>query len=111
MIYLLNERILKLPDFHRWMKKNKITDNVIYDAVEEMRNGLIDAELGGYVVKKRIPIPGRGKRGGARTLLATNKYNRWIFLFGFQKNAKDKISAKDLEALRELSLDLLGFSD
>jgi hypothetical protein len=39
-----------------------------------------ELELGAGVVKKRIALPGRGKSGGARTLLATNKGNRWFFL-------------------------------
>jgi len=46
-----------------------------------MEKGLIDAELGGGVVKKRVPLPGRGKSGGTRTLLATNKRDLWFFVF------------------------------
>ena len=42
---------------------------------------------------KRLALPGRGKRGGARTLVATNKGNRWFFLFGFEKNARANITA------------------
>jgi hypothetical protein len=38
-----------------------------------MANGLIDADLGGGIVKKRIALPGQGKRGSTRTLLATNR--------------------------------------
>jgi hypothetical protein len=41
-------------------------------AVEETAAGLIDADLGGRVYKKRVPLPGRGKRGGARTLIGTD---------------------------------------
>lgn len=50
-----------------------------------MERGLIDADLGGGVYKKRIALPGRGKRGITRTLIATNRANRWIFLTGFEK--------------------------
>jgi hypothetical protein len=53
-----------------------------------MENGVIDAELGGGGVKKRVPLPGRGKSGGARTLLATNKSSLWFFVFGFEKNKR-----------------------
>jgi hypothetical protein len=35
-------------------------------AIAEMAAGLIDADLGGSVYKKRVPLPGRGKSGGAR---------------------------------------------
>jgi hypothetical protein len=43
------------------------------------------ADLGGGIVKKRVGLAGRGKRGGARTLVATNKGNRWFFVYGFEK--------------------------
>jgi hypothetical protein len=33
-----------------------------------MQQGLIDADLGGGVIKKRVPLPGRGKSGSTRTL-------------------------------------------
>lgn len=79
-------------------------------AVKEMEQGLIDANLGGGVVKKRLAVPGRGKRGGARTLVATNKGNRWFFLFGFEKNARANITAEELKGLREITRQLLGMT-
>ena len=75
-----------------------------------MEQGLIDANLGGGVVKKRLALPGRGKRGGARTLVATNKGNRWFFLFGFEKNARANITAEELKGLREITRQLLGMT-
>lgn len=75
-----------------------------------MKQGLIDADLGGGVVKKRIRLPGRGKSGGARTLVATNKGNRWFFLFGFEKNERANVSAKELDGLRTIAADLLGLT-
>jgi hypothetical protein len=72
-----------------------------------MEQGLIDADLGGGVVKKRVALPGRGKSGGARTLVATNKGSRWFFMFGFEKSVRSSISDKELEALQEVAGDLL----
>ena len=46
------------------MRKTELTDSALCDAVAEMAQGLIDADLGGGVVKKRIGLAGRGKRGG-----------------------------------------------
>lgn len=77
-------------------------------AISEMEKGLIDAELGGGVVKKRVPRPGRGKSGGTRTLLATNKKDRWFFLFGFEKAERANVSLKELEALKAIASDLLA---
>jgi hypothetical protein len=92
------------------MRKSKLTQEALCLAVSEMENGLIDAELGGGIVKKRVPLPGRGKRGGARTLLATNKGNLWVFVFGFEKNERANVSLRELEALKALAADLLKLS-
>jgi len=51
-----------------------------------MAAGLIDADLGGSVYKKRLPLPGRGKSCGARILVATKHADRWFLLTGFGKN-------------------------
>ncbi len=90
------------------MRKTELTDAILCAAVREMEAGLVDADLGGGVVKKRIAGPGRGKRGSARTLVATNRLGRWFFLFGFEKNDRDNISERELEALQALAHDLLG---
>ncbi len=92
------------------MRKTELTDQALCAAVHEMAQGLIDADLGGGVVKKRIALPGRGKSGSARTLLATNKGSLWFFVFGFEKNERANISAKELEALQTMAEDLLKSS-
>jgi hypothetical protein len=103
------KRVFKTRHFNRLMKS--LDDSALCDAVEEMVQGLIDADLGGYIVKKRVALPGRRKSGGARTIVATNKGNRWFFVFGFAKNEKANISAKELTALKDMAGFLLGRSD
>ena len=73
-----------------------------------MQAGLIDAgpveaDPGGSVFKKRIAVPGRGKRGGARTIAAANQNNRWIFLYGFEKNERENIGRTELVSLKYLA--------
>ncbi len=70
------------------MRKTALTEEALCLAISEMENGLIDADLGGGVIKKRVPLPGRGKSGGARILLATNRGSLWFFVFGFEKNER-----------------------
>lgn len=101
-------RVFKTRHFNRWMRKTELSDNALCYAVSGMEQGLIDADLGGGVVKKRVRLPGRGKSGSARTLVATNKGNRWFFVFGFEKNERANVTAKELEALRTIAADLLG---
>jgi hypothetical protein len=79
-------------------------------AVAEMEQGLIDAELGGHVVNKRVALPGRGKSGGARTLLAWRQGDRAFFVYGFAKNERENIDDKELKALKKTAAIQLGLT-
>ncbi len=103
-------RCFKTRHFARWFRKTGLSDALLCQTVDEMRKGLIDANLGGGVVKKRIALPGKGKSGGARTLVATNKSDRWFFLFGFEKNVRANITAEELQGLRIIASQLLGMA-
>lgn len=96
--------------FARWARKQDLSADVLCDAVREMRAGLYEADLGAGLLKKRIARPGQGKRGGFRTLVATNKGNRWIFVFGFPKNVRDNIDKHEEEALKKLAAHLLSLT-
>jgi hypothetical protein len=89
------------------MRKSQVTQLDILGAAEEMVQGLIDANLGGHLVKKRVALRGRGKSAGARTIVATKFEQRWIFLFGFEKNERSNIDASELKVLQELAASLL----
>ena len=104
-------RILKTRTFQRWMRKTLLSDAILRTAIDEMQAGLIDADLGGGVFKKRIAVPGRGKRGGARTIVATNQNNRWIFLYGFEKNERENIGRTELVSLKYLADILLHLAE
>lgn len=93
------------------MKKTELTDESLCTAVEEMQQGLIDADLGGNLYKKRVGLANRGKRGGARTLLATNLNNRWFFVHGFEKNDKSNITNSERDALHQMASHLLTLTD
>ena len=103
-------RVFKTRPFARWATNVGLADDVLCLAIAEMVAGLIDADLGGGVVKKRIALPGRGKSGGSRTLVATNKADRWFFIFGFEKNERANIDRKELQALQMAATDLLKLS-
>ncbi len=81
--------------FDRWFRKTDLTDDALHNAVLEMAAGLIDADLGAGVFKKRVALAGRGKRSGARVLVASNLVDRWIFLFGFEKNKRANVSDQE----------------
>jgi hypothetical protein len=75
-----------------------------------MSEGLYDAELGGGLFKKRIARPGQGKRGVYRTLIASNKGDKWFFVFGFPKNERSNIDKGEEEALKRLATELLSLN-
>ncbi len=100
-------RVYKTRTFARWSRKAGLADAVLCAAVDEMAAGLVDADLGGRVYKKRVPLPGRGKSGGARTLIGADLGDRWFFLFGFEKNDRDNIDARELASLQSIARVLL----
>lgn len=92
--------ILKRKDFARWQIDEKLPDAALCRAVQEMERGLIDADLGGHLYKKRVARPGRGKSGGYRTLLSARVGQRYVFLHGFSKNDKADITLDEKRALQ-----------
>lgn len=95
--------------FARWAASEGLPKQTLRDAVSEMERGLIDADLGGHVVKKRIGLGGRGKSGGVRTILAFQVKGKAFFLYGFAKNQRDNIDDKALQALKKLAAHLLAY--
>lgn len=104
------DRIFITQSFDRWFRKTDLTDDALRNAVLEMAAGLIDADLGVGVFKKRVALAGRGKRSGARVLVASNIGDRWIFLFGFEKNTRANISDQELRVLQVMGQIFLNWS-
>ena len=102
--------IYKTRWFDRWARKESLTTRALCEAVSEMESGLYEADLGGGLLKKRIARPGQGKSGSFRTLVATNKGNKWFFVFGFPKNVRSNIDKDEEVALKKLASHLLSLS-
>jgi hypothetical protein len=96
--------IYKTRWFDRWARKEGLAVSSLCAAVREMASGLFDADLGSGLLKKRIGRPGQGKSGGYRTLVATNKGNRWVFVYGFPKNERANIDKDETEAHEQMWL-------
>lgn len=92
--------ILKRKEFARWQAGEKLPDAALCKAVKEMEKGLIDADLGGFLYKKRVARPGGGKSGGYRTLLSARIGDRYLFLHGFPKSDKANITQDEKKALQ-----------
>jgi hypothetical protein len=92
------------------VRKERIDDSALRDAVQRAESGLIDADLGGGVIKQRVARAGQGKSGGYRTLILFRRGDRAIFAFGFAKSAQANISKADLALLRDAATEVLGWS-
>lgn len=103
--------IYKTRFFDRWANDEGLTNLSLCNAVNEMKNGLFDSDLGGGLFKKRIAKQGKGKSGGFRTLLATNRDDKWFFMFGFPKNQRSNIDKDEKEALKKLANQLLSYTN
>jgi hypothetical protein len=84
---------------------------MLHDAADEIERGLIDARLGGFLLKKRVARPGGGKRGGYRTIVAYRQGIRLVFLFGFAKNETDNITRAEQLALGKLGEVYLAYDE
>ena len=91
-------------------RKAGIEDALLVEAIERAEKGLVDADLGGGVIKQRVGRPGRGRSGGYRTLIAIRSGDRAIFVYAFAKNERGNIGPDELEAIRELAREALGWS-
>jgi hypothetical protein len=104
-------RVYKTRAFQRWLSKQVLTDEMLFEAVSEIEQGLVDANLGGFLYKKRIALPGRGKRGSVRTLLAVKHGSKAIYLYGFEKNQRDNLTVNEEKAYKLIAKTVLGYTD
>ena len=102
-------RIFKTRTPAKFTRQNGISDLSLADAVERATRGLIDADLGGRLIKQRVARPGQGKRGGFRMLIGFGS-DRAVFLFAFAKNERENIGDAELVTLREIARSFLNAS-
>jgi len=96
--------------FSKWAKKQNIPDEGLSEALEEVRAGGFEANLGGHLVKKRIRFKGQGKSGSGRVIVCYKQGNMAVFIHGFSKNEKSNLSTQELSAFKEFAKILVELS-
>lgn len=96
-------RIFKTRIFARFLRRENLSDQDLVEAVERASRGLIDADLGGGLIKQRVARPGQGRSGGLRTILLFRAGSLAIFLAGFAKNERANISQDELDDLKTIA--------
>lgn len=103
--------VYKTKPFARFARKASISDSDLWRAARLAGTGIIDADLGGGVIKQRIPRAGEGKSGGSRVIILFRLQRRAVFVFGFEKKDLGNIKSEELEAFKELAKVILGYSE
>ena len=93
--------------FARFARKEGLADESLLAAIERAERGLIDADLGGGLIKQRVAREGQGRSGGHRTLIAFRAKDRAIFISGFAKSELENIGPSELQSLRQIAADWL----
>ncbi len=100
--------VFKTKWLARFARRERIADKSLSEAIERAERGLIDADLGGGLIKQRVAREGKGRSGGYRMMVAYRAQGRAVFLYAFAKNERDNIDPDELLSLREIAEDWLA---
>ncbi len=104
-------RVLLSKQLQRFVRRENITEDELLSAIDHAEKGLIDADLGGGVIKQRIAREGEGRRSGGRTIIYYRRGNRAIFQAGFVKASQDNITVKELRIHKKAAKTMLALSN
>lgn len=96
-------QVFKTKAFAKFADKEKISDKMLLEAVVRADMGLIDADLGHYMIKQRVAKSGKGRSSGYRILIFYQIQNRSYCVAGFAKNRQENLSDTEFAALKALS--------
>ncbi len=96
-------KVYKTKEFARFARREGIGDDRLCEAADRAARGLVDADLGGGLIKQRVAIVGQGRRGGYRTLMAFKAMELTVFVYGFAKSERSNIGPDELEFWRRVA--------
>ena len=101
-------RIFKTRWLARFARRERISDRSLRDAIDRAERGIVDADLGGGLIKQRVARSGQGRSGGYRMLLAYRAADRAVFLYGFAKSERENVDSDELSTVRDVAADWLA---
>jgi hypothetical protein len=101
-------QVYKTKGFARFARQERIADGSLREAILRAEQGLVDADLGGGLIKQRVARKGQGRSGGYRMIVAYRVMNRAVFLYAFAKNERENIGQDELTELRKLGQNWLN---
>lgn len=104
-------KAFKTKAFQREANSDGVSDDDCAEALRRAERGLIDAKLGGRLIKQRIPRGNRGAAKGSRAII----FYKWgevaIFLHIFPKSGKANLTKSELAAYLEFAQELEKLTD
>ena len=104
-------RVFKTRPFGRFVRREGIDDAALGDAVRRAEQGVVDADLGGGVIKQRIARPGQGRARGFRSIVLFRRGERAFFVHGFAKSRRANLRSDELKAFQALADELFRLED
>ncbi|MDE0060163.1 MAG: type II toxin-antitoxin system RelE/ParE family toxin [Defluviicoccus sp.] len=101
-------RVFKTRAFARFADREEVDDDALCEAVARAGKGLIDADLGGGVIKQRIARKGQGRSGGFRSIVLFRRDRLAFFVYGFAKRDRQNLRPDELKAYRLLAAEMLA---
>jgi hypothetical protein len=101
-------RIFKTRWLARFARRERISDRSLRDAIDRAERGIVDADLGGGLIKQRVARSGQGRSGGYRMLLAYRAADRAVFLYGVAKSERENVDSDELSTVRDVAADWLA---
>jgi hypothetical protein len=103
-------RVLKSKWFDRFARKECISNATLLKAIARAEAGLIDADIGGGVIKQRVARPGESSSGGYRVIVYFRRGNLAVFMYGFAKSDRGNIDRAEEREFREAAKVVLGLT-
>ncbi|HYA16337.1 MAG TPA: type II toxin-antitoxin system RelE/ParE family toxin [Bryobacteraceae bacterium] len=97
--------------FHRFARREGISDEALREAIARAEQGQTDAPLGGEVIKQRIGRPGQSRSKGYRAIVFFRRGERAFFIYGFSKSARANIDARETREFREAARHVLALTE
>ena len=97
--------------FQRDAKRDGVTDEDCREAIRRAESGLIDATLGGGLIKQRIATGSRGAAKGSRAVVFYRRGNLAVFLHVFAKSRGANVTKYELNEYLKLARFLEGLTE
>jgi hypothetical protein len=86
----------------RFARREGLSHARLAETALRAEQGLVDADLGGGLIKQRIARTGKGRSGGYRTIIAYRRGDRAIFVYGFAKSKQENLGRDELQSARDI---------